>query len=246
MIRRHYISAAIVVALVATGGATGAQTATNFVQTVEATHPLAFFRLDTKSGHSDVGPEEFKSVGGASIVTGAPVGIAGNTALSLNGTDARIDTTVAGGIQSGGSIMAWVNLAQLPREAAHILYVGGESQNGNDFDLQFEADNAIHFYTASGSNLSYMPDARSLVNRWHMIVVTVDFSKGARAIYWDGALAAHDGGGGIPNKTSEFSLGESTVFHGRFFSGALDEAALWNRALGEAEVAGIYAASKTP
>jgi hypothetical protein len=248
MIRSRLRIFAVLLASAAAAGAASAQTGApaGFVGAVEATHPIAFFRFETTSGHSEVGPETYKTVGGASVVTGAPIGVASDMALAFDGTDGYVATTVKGGIQTAGSMMAWVRLAILPANAPHILYVGGESESGNDFDIQFEGDNALHFYTAAGSNLMYAPKPSTLVNQWHMIVVTADFGSGTRAIYWDGAPVAKDAGGGTPNKTSAFSIGESTVFRGRYFNGAIDEAALWKRALTAGEVSAIYAATKTP
>lgn len=216
-----------------------------FAEAVEATHPLAFFRLDATSGSSAVGSATYTAVGGVTPAAGPPVGEGAEGALAFNGVDGYVDTTQRGGIGSAGSFLIWVNLATLPAKAPHILYVGGESENGNDFDIQFESDNALHFYTAAGSNIKYAPETGSLLHRWHMIVATLDVNTKARAIYWDGKAVARDTGGGKPDKTSEFSLAESKVFTGRFFSGSLDEAALWNRALTASEVAAIYAATLT-
>ena len=93
----------------------------------------------------------------------------------------------------------------------------------------------------SGAN--YTPTAAGLVHRWHMIVATLDTRTQVRALYWDGKPAAKDNGGGKPNKTSVFSIGESTVFRGRYLNGSVEEVALWNRAISATEVAAIYAAA---
>ena len=73
-----------------------------------------------------------------------------------------------------------------------------------------------------------------------MIVATLDTASKERVLYWDGKLAKADTGGGSANKTGLFSIGESTVFRGRFFNGGIDEVALWDRALTGAEVAKLY------
>jgi hypothetical protein len=212
-----------------------------FVATVKASHPLAFFRFESPSGTSAVGSATYKATGGVTATAnGAPIGVAGNHALKFNGTDGYVDTTLVGGITTAASMMAWVKLAVAPAGVGHIDYVAGESQNGNDFDVQFESDNHLHFYTAAGSNVSFSPDLNTLVSKWHMIVVTMDLGSGARAIYWDGKVVASDSGGGNPNKTTEFSVGESKVFTGRFFDGSIDEVAVWNRALRASEVASIF------
>jgi hypothetical protein len=131
--------------------------------------------------------------------------------------------------------MAWVNLAALPSASNHILYVAGESENGNDLDLQFEGKDNIRFFTAAGGVLDYKPNPATLVNQWHMVVATMDVTAKSRVIYWDGALVNSDQDPGKPNKTRAFSIGESTVFSGRFFNGSIDEVALWNRALSAAD-----------
>jgi len=147
-------------------------------------------------------------------------------------------------VGAAASIMVWVNLAVLPSKLGHIDYVAGESQSGNDLDLQFEQDDALKFYTAAGGHITYAPPTATLVNQWHLILVTLDTQTQTRVIYWDGKSVATDKGSGQAGKTSLFTLGASTVFGGRYFKGGLQDAALWSRALKANEVAAIYAAAK--
>jgi len=241
VIRRIVFVFALVCVSTTTASATMGIKHVGFVATVTASHPLAFFRFERTTGTSIVGPATYKPVGGVSVTAiGAPIGIDGNHALMFNGIDGFVDTTLLGEIGAAGSMMAWVKLEKLPANLGHIDYICGESQSGNDFDLQFESDNRLHFYTASGSNVSYAPDAATLLDTWHSIVATADFVNGARAIYWDGKMVASDSGGGNQTKTTEFSVGESKFFTGRFFDGGIDEVAVWNRALRASEVAAIY------
>jgi hypothetical protein len=233
--------AAVVCVLVGQAQAAGV----DFVGAVEATHPLAYYRLDAPTGKSVVGPTTYKSFGGVTGAgPGAPIGAANNHSVQLNGHDGYIVSTQAGGVGETASMMAWVNLVELPSKAGHFFYVAGESQNGNDLDVQIETDNVLKFYTASGGNLAYTPPVATLVGQWHWIVATLDTATHSRVIYWDGKQVAADKGGGRAGKTGLFSIGASTVFSGRFFHGGIEEAALWNRALTAAEVAGIYATAK--
>lgn len=216
-------------------------------QAVKATQPLAYYRLEATKGTSEVGTTTYEFTGGATVSPGGPLGIASNQFALLNGTDAWIKTTQMGGIENAGSIMAWVNLATLPHTAGHFFYVAGESQSGNDFDVQFETDNSLKLYTAAGGNVSYSPDPKTLVNQWHMIVATMDATAPAKTIYWDGQSQATDASGNRPHKTGQFTIGESPVFTGRFFQGGIDEVALWDRALTAAEVSALYqSATKKP
>ena len=242
--RRIPASIAVAVAVVGSPSIAGrVASAGDFVTTVTSTRPLAYFRLDATSGTSQVGAAQYKASGGVTVAgPGAPIGPA--NFVKLDGRDGYILTTQAGGVSSAASMMAWVNLAALPSEERRFFYVLGESQVGNDLDVQFENDNVLKFYTAAGGHLDYTPAPTTLVNQWHLVVVTMDTPSETRAIYWDGKVVATDKGGGRANKTGTFSIGASTVFGGRFFKGGIQEAALWSRALKADEVAAIYAVAR--
>jgi hypothetical protein len=122
--------------------------------------------------------------------------------------------------------------------------VAGESEVGNDFDVQFESDKTLRFYTASGGRVTYTPDPKSLLRSWHMVVATYDTAAHTRALYWDGVDVAHDTDAGKPNKTAALSIGATTVFSGRVFHGSVADVALWDRSLRADEVASLYRAGK--
>ncbi|MGB6687316.1 MAG: LamG domain-containing protein [Terracidiphilus sp.] len=240
-------SRAAIVAIVVSTGLTCAPLhagQADLASAVDSTHPIAYYTLDSTSGKSEVGSTTYKSQGGVSTASGgAPAGT--SQYAKFDGKSGMIVTTQAGGVTTAASIMAWVNLAELPSKANRILYVAGESQVGNDLDLQFETDNVLRFFTAGGGRLGYAPPQASLVNHWHMIVVTLDTVSKARVVYWDGKLAAKDAGGGQAGKTAVFSIGASTYFGGRWFQGGIQDVALWNRVLRAPDVAAIYAAGES-
>jgi hypothetical protein len=211
-----------------------------FVSAVKATGPLAYYRLQAISGSSEAGDTSYSSEGGGTAsASGAPIGEPGSECLRLDGTRGWVSTTQKGGLTNGGSIMAWVNLGVRPDNAGRPLYIAGESQSGNDFDLQFEPDGTLRFYTGGGTHLTYGPDVSSLVHQWHVIVVTLDMVGHQRAIYWDGRQVVHDGDAGGLRKTAAFSIGASPLWRGRLFDGCIEEVALWDRALSETEVEAI-------
>ena len=226
----------------------------DFVSTVEATNPLAYFRLDSTNAPSAVNGYTTTYMNGATTTApggGAPlVGYPNNAAVQLNGNNSTpqyVSTSLSGGIPGTGSIMAWVNLAELPSTAGTFFYVAGESQVGNDFDLQFQNDNRLYFYTGGGENTSYTPNPATLVGDWHLIVATYNSSgTGFRDIYWDGTqVASYAGGVDSASKISTFNIGYSTVFGGRDFDGLIDEVGVWNYALSASQVANIYASAGT-
>jgi len=216
----------------------------DFCVVIKSTNPLAYYRLELENGDSEAGTSRFKTDGGVSQAVGAPIGASDNNCAIFDGTSGSIISTQNGGIDEAGSLMAWVNLSQLPSHARHILYIAGESENGNDFDLQFETDNTLKFYTDAGSFTRYKPDPALLVDNWHLIVATMDQATKNRTIYWDGVAVAIDHAENLPNKTAPFTIGASSVWSGRFFAGGIDEVALWNRALTGREVLAIYDATK--
>lgn len=224
---------------------TAAAQAGDLPAAVKATRPIAYYRLEGLKGNSELGASQYHAVGGAAATRqGGQFAGAGNSFLVLDGTSAYVETSQLGGPKDQGSFMAWVDLAGLPSVDRHFYYVAGESQYGNDLDLQFETDNQLKFYTASGGHLSYTPAPDTLPNRWHMIVATVNATTGERHIYWDGAsVAADQGAKGMGAKTTVFTIGASEVFKGRFLHGGVDEVALWDHALSAAEVASIYKAA---
>ncbi|MGA9671323.1 MAG: LamG domain-containing protein [Terracidiphilus sp.] len=239
-----FFSTTTALALIVSLNAIPLRAQTDFVTAVTSTHPLAFYRLDSTSGQSQVGATTYQAAGGVGIAaSGAPVANATSRFLKLDGRSAKITTTQMGGVGATASIMAWVNLADLPSKVGHIFYVAGESENGNDLDLQIEPDNVLRFFTAAGGNLPYTPPPATLLNQWHQIVATLDTATHTRVIYWDGKSVATDKGGGEAGKKAAFTIGESSVFTGRFFKGSIDDVALWNRALKPAEVTAIYTAS---
>lgn len=217
------------------------------ISVIVATKPLAYFRLQALSGLSEVGASGYAVRGTGTIVTGIPTAGAAGHAVALDGQTAWIETTQLGGIQSAATILAWIDLRSAPSSKGRIYYIAGESETGNDFDLQIEPDDQAKFYTGAGGSLTFRPDPAQLVGQWHMVVVSVDGTSGHRVIYWDGApVAADDNARGMAAKTKAFALGESPVFRGRFLDGSIGEAALWNAALTADQVRSIYAAATAP
>ena len=221
----------------------------DFPATVDSTSPLAYFRLETAAGTSEGnGTYSYAYSGGGSVsnLSQPPIGVPANNYALLDGSSGEITTSLSGGIATAGSMMAWVNLAVLPSNGSNTFnYIAGESTIGNDFDLQFLNTNVLGFFTTCcATSLNYTPDPTTLVNRWHMIVVTYDANANSRSIYWDGAQVATDlcsGCSSYENKPGAFWIGNSSVFNPRFFNGSIDDVAVWNYSLSPAQVYQMYA-----
>jgi hypothetical protein len=229
--------------------------AQDYINTTLADNPLGFWTLSTTNGTDLANGYSSTYINGATTSapgTGVPLAdYPGNAAISLNGNNSSpqyATTGLSGGINGTGSIVAWVNLAALPSTAGAYFYVAGESQFGNDFDLQFQTDNQIYFYTGSGENTTYAPNPSTLIGQWNQIVVTyAGGPSGFRDIYWDGTLVAtFNGSVNSASKSSVFTIGYSSVFSGRDFDGLIGDVAVFGSPLTGGQVAQLYAATAVP
>jgi len=227
--------------------ALNAVNAANFTQSVIASKPLAYFRFESPSGSSAVNGFTYNGLGPLVAIPGAPIGNPTNQALLFNGLDTFVNTSLVGGIAAAGTLMAWVNLSILPSTYGRIYYIGGEAEDGNDMDLQFQTDNALYWFTDGGPSIGFVPPIETLVGQWHMIVVTMDIRESGvtTAIYWDGVPVSVDSSGsGKTGKKTVFLVGQSNLWKMRFFNGAIDEVAVWDRALNFLEVWGLFLATR--
>lgn len=214
----------------------------DFVSTVDSTNPLAYFRLETANGSSQVNGYTTTYQNGASVASpGIATGEPSNNYVSLNNASQQyVSTSLSGGVNTAGSIMAWVNLAELPSTAGTYFYVAGESQIGNDFDLQFQNDNNLYFYTSGGSSVEYTPNSSTLLGQWNMIVATFNATTNTQDIYWNGQLVASGNVGSNTNKQGAFWIGASSVFGSRYLDGDIDEVGVWNYDLSATQVTQLY------
>jgi hypothetical protein len=147
-----------------------------FGATVKSTHPIAYYCLAALNGASEVGTSTYKAVGGVAPVTDAssypPISVPNNQCTLFDGKTGCFDTSQVGGIRDAGSIIVWKHLNMRPATKGRIEYVAGISEKANDFDLQFEADNSLRFYTSAGSNVAATPPPASLDGEWHFVVAT--------------------------------------------------------------------------
>jgi hypothetical protein len=78
-----------------------------FDSVVKATQPLAYYRLESARGSSEVGGTTYEFIGGVTNSSpGVASGLPENHFAVLNGKDGWIKTTQMGGIDKAGSIMA--------------------------------------------------------------------------------------------------------------------------------------------
>jgi hypothetical protein len=108
--------------------------------------------------------------------------------------------------------------------------------------LQADTDNHFRFYlgaAAVGSTIVVQ------TGNWYHVAGTYA-AKSNLGIYVNGSLEAAVSYGGTRTANGTLlQIGASAVWAGRYFSGRIDEAALYDRALSSSDLAAIYAAGST-
>jgi len=223
-----------------------APTGYDYYSVVLGTNPLAYFHFNSLTEGSVVGGYTVTFLGEATVgFPSAPLQETRNKALVIPGGGGDyVTTSLMGGIPGTGSMVAWVYLTELPSSENRFFYVSGESAGGNDFDVQFQNDDRLYFYTGAGENTWYAPDSATLLNKWHMIAVAyMGGASGFRNIYWDGALVApYTGPVSGATKVNQFSVAYSLVWGGRNFQGNIDDVGVWDHALTTAEISAMWKA----
>jgi hypothetical protein len=152
-----------------------------------------------------------------------------------------------GGTTSGASLAnnlsaftlaGWVKLADSQLVESRIGLFG---QN-DVLEFGLSTPTEVKIYTANGGEVTF--DASGMMpNQWYFLAAVGNGSN--LKLYLDGELMA-TGGGACANygsSTSPFNIG-SAIWDGsgNFFTGAIDEVALYGRALSEAAIKNLYAA----
>ena len=177
----------------------------------------------------------------------------------------RVDGGVGGISDGAGTVSFW--MASEGGEDAtgavvqHLFY-GASEPGGDGFGTQDEmhvnltVGGGLQFFSrqsdVGGVNRDVVTSASYTDGRWHHVVATWDVVVGRMVLYVDGG----DAGGGETVGTdlagtverrelvSGLRFGRGLSSGRRFFRGRMDELAIWDRALGEAEVLAQFLAAK--
>jgi hypothetical protein len=207
-----------------------------YSSTILADGAVAYWRLGESSGtnaNDEVGTNDGTYTG--TFTLGATGAIAGNTAVSFDGTASSYVRAGSVTLASSHSWEAWVNPASSCGWAGLVGAWDGEWGSA----LLIANDRTVTFYLQTGS---VGPSSAVSAAAWHHVVGTYDGSQ-AR-LYIDGALAA-----GPTSITGPANSGATPVEMGAYNNGAgaligtLDEAALYDACLTLSQVQAHYAAA---
>ena len=230
--------------------------ASTFDQTVESFPGLLGYYMFTPAEQANDVIHHYTGVleNGATIGgpgSGPPVNDPASSAIELaNGSGGMQDMISAGKkpllgkISTKGSLVAWINLGDLPSNQGRIFSVAGESSSGDDLDLQVNNNNQLCFYTDGGSaTCDPTVFTAADIGVWHLITATFK-AGGTRALYVDGKLVGTTTAGGHSANQSPFYVGESPLFTGRYFVGSIADVAIYRSALTHKDAVTLWRSRK--
>lgn len=197
---------------------------------------IAAYSFDEGSGAS---AGDATGTGHAAALTNATWAAAGHAgaALSFNGTNAWATVADAADLRltTGMTIEAWVRPAS---QAGWRTVVMKERPGGLSYALYSSDDSnrpPAGYGNTGGSDTAAVGSAAIPLNAWVHLAATYDGS--ALRLYVGGALAGTTPlAGSLLSSTSPLRIGGNGVW-GEYFSGLIDDVRVYNRPLGQAEIA---------
>lgn len=211
----------------------------NYATRVTGSTPLTYWRLGETAGA--VADDLMNRADG--VYTGAPAlnqagAISGNGAVQFDGVNdyVGIANEALFDLSSAITIEAWIKVSSFTKAWQAIVTKGDSSWRL----ARYNTTDRISFDTSGLSNLG-LPSNRSVNDgQWHHVVAVYDGA--AKYLYIDGSLDAWTPAtGAISANNFEVRIGENAQAAGRYFHGAIDEVAIYSRAISAAEVASHYA-----
>ena len=166
--------------------------------------------------------------------------IANNYALEFNGVDDYIETDFSLGTTSVFSVSMWVKTTSLT--TSQIL-IDNRDVATDGFNCFINTNGTLTFRLNNVGDSGGTVSTSSLsAGTWFHLGLTYDGSS--RKIYFNGSKVSEDSITTTLNVTNTMKIG--TVSHttpSNFFSGDIDEVAVWNRSLALEDVQRIYNAT---
>ena len=231
-----------------------------YVNTVNAQSPFEYYRLDTLVGEN--GGTLVQNSVSVNQTTPSPtldpaggfVGLDGNSWGNFPGDGGSTLTEEDGGWTSeAGTISLWVRQATSGGGGTRTLVFAHEAGATGGFDGGTNQALGIFVRTNGswGMNLDNVSnDTGSLsplgLDEWHHLAFTWDRSAGVTRTYFDGGLVKSvTGTWDAFTMNNDGRFGKEISGGSRVFAGSMDEIAIWDRPLSDAEILAQYDAAFT-
>ena len=224
----------------------------SYSATVVADTPVSYWRLGETSGTAAA-----DSVGSNNgvVKTGVTLGVAGaisndaNTAMRFDGAKGYVSVANAASLNFGAdfSIEAWARPAALIGSNQTIVHKGGNSNASSwQYRLGIAASGQWRGSVYVGnSTISVTSPGTASLSSWTYLVLTR--AGTGLTLYVNGAAVANTTVSGTVNtNTGILAIGRTGAKSIEYFAGAIDEVAVYAKALGAGAVSAHYAAGTTP
>ena len=186
------------------------------------------------------------SIGGgiiASPTAPAPAVLSNTRSIDFDGTNDYMDCGNVNDLDSATafSMSLWV-LFETGEISGKQCFISSGGDVNNHLRLHKGSSNEVRFQVVnagSGSDISGLTSVVLSENTWHHVAVT--YSSGTCKIYIDASLR-NTGTTGSASSTNgdDFSIGRLAPFNTHYFGGLMDEVAIWNATLSDADITAIY------
>lgn len=221
-----------------------------YTSTILADSPAGYWRLGELTGTSaaDASGNAHSGTytGGVTLAQAGAIGSENNAAAKFDGSSGYVDlgNPAAFVITTGPvTLEAWISAAAAPAKSAGILCRGNTGTPTRLLAIELTISGTVRAEIYNGSGDPSADSPSSIVGTgFHHAVFVRDTAAGLLRLYLDGAQVASyaDGTGNIDGTSQTWSIGRRPDSSGTFFSGLIDEAAIYTAALSPARVLAHY------
>jgi len=165
-----------------------------------------------------------------------------NSAYSFNGTSAYISLPTSGfNTANPLTVSIWFKTTDTD---AKLLSLRMDSGAASKIEI-YLSTNILYLISSYSSGTLYfdaLSDATIQNNNWHHLVCTINYTTKIGYIYFDGILRIENYQSTLINATTPTYnyLGKNGIGNIQYFSGLLDDARFYSRALTQDEITALY------
>jgi len=183
----------------------------------------------------------------ASTAATAIASINNDAAMTFNGTDQYIDlgTPAVLNLTQNMSISAWINTNTIALGTRVIICDCNTPTSQSQFCLEINRTAGKISALANGQNVALTGSTTLSINTWHHVALTRSGSTGNwnYVIYLDGVVDGSVNTSDNPSSQQGVAIGRFGKDSSGYFSGKIDEVAVWNSVLSSCDIKGIYEGS---
>ncbi|MBX3061822.1 MAG: LamG domain-containing protein [Anaerolineae bacterium] len=210
--------------------------------------PVRYYRMGESGGSTAT---DLGSNAAHGTYSGVTLGVSGaltndpDSAVSLDGVDDYVTLPTLDLKHRSFSIEAWIKPSSSPPAQQAIFGCFSALTTRQELDLFVYSDGSVQLSFYGGEVVTAAAGTVLFGAGWYHLVATHDASTGETNLYVNGALSASDMLGDFEGDNPTLSIGVTLPVFGPF-KGAIDDLALYLRALDATEIAAHFASFSAP